>query len=107
MLGFANAVRLDKESSDLEVAKTKKYMRKKLNRHNLLSDLSKISEGSDSQASTIISTQHSDQEMTETLKSSRINMDPLDLRWVTSLCLSLLNPIRVFKFNLIRVYNYR
>ena len=56
-------------------------MRKKLNKHNLLSDLSKISEGSDSQASTITSNQQSDQEITESLKSSRINIDPLDLRY--------------------------
>ncbi|KAI6655625.1 Kinesin-like protein KIF20A [Oopsacas minuta] len=76
--GFANTVRLDRESADHEAVKKRKFLSRKLTRHNLISDLSKLSDGTDSQTSTIFSTHPSDQEMGESLKSSRINPDPLD-----------------------------
>lgn len=74
-LGFASATQLDKESAEYEASKKRKLMSRKLNKHYLISDMSKLSDESESQASTTVSTNQCEQE-----KSSRINPDPFDCR---------------------------
>ena len=57
-------------------------MRKKMQKTSLMCDYSKLSEGSESQMSTLLSTQSSEQEVGGNLKDSRINLDPHDCRLV-------------------------